>query len=248
MNIRKHATKIVTAGLALAIAVPTVAMAAHPFTDVPEDQWYSDAVDWAYDNDLTTGKTPTTFNGFDTTNRYEVVTFMNRYHDNMVVPALSDLGDDIDDTVEMQFGMFDSSTNTSSATADPGLAALLELSTEVTIPEGYEGVIANIFSAETRCTGGAGWCGIQILVDGDDITPNQTAMDSSDNGTEGLGSYESHAVQAVSDVLNPGTYTITVRAYAGADVTFYLDDMTLTSQVHLTGEDDFDIGFGLLSE
>ena len=90
MNLRKHATKIVTAGLALAVAVPTVAMAAHPFDDVPDDQWYTDSVHWAYDNGLTTGKTPTTFAGMDATNRYEVVTFFDRYHNNMVAPELAD--------------------------------------------------------------------------------------------------------------------------------------------------------------
>jgi len=97
MNLRTHANKMIAAGLALAVAVPTVAMAAHPFTDVPDGEWYSEAVDWAYNNGITTGKTPTTFDGWATTNRYEVVTFLDRYDDNVVGPALDEIESNVDD-------------------------------------------------------------------------------------------------------------------------------------------------------
>lgn len=50
--------------LALAIAVvmliaPTAAFAAHVFDDVPDGRFYSDFVEWASDNGMTTGRTPT---------------------------------------------------------------------------------------------------------------------------------------------------------------------------------------------
>ncbi len=91
--IRKAGFKSLMGGVALAVAVPTVALAANPFTDVPADQWFTDAVDWAYNNDITTGKTPTTFNGDDNVTRYESVTFLQRYDTNIVQPALEDLQD-----------------------------------------------------------------------------------------------------------------------------------------------------------
>ena len=53
------------------MAIPGVAIAAtHPFDDVPEGQWYSDAVEWAYAEGITTGVGPTTFAGEDTVDRY----------------------------------------------------------------------------------------------------------------------------------------------------------------------------------
>ena len=89
--LRSIGTKAALGGLALAVAVPSVALAANPFTDVPSGEWFTDAVDWAYNNDITTGKTPETFNGNDNVTRYESVTFLKRYHDEMVVPALNDI-------------------------------------------------------------------------------------------------------------------------------------------------------------
>jgi hypothetical protein len=73
----------------------TVAYAAHPFTDVEDGKWYSDAVDWAHNNDITTGNTPTTFNGDAGVTRYGAVTFQQRYDENVAAPARQDLADDI---------------------------------------------------------------------------------------------------------------------------------------------------------
>lgn len=91
MNIRSFSLKTAAAGLALAVGIPAMAMAANPFEDVAEGQWYTEPVDWAYNNGITTGKTPTTFNGWDETNRYEVVTFVHRYNENLIDPALEAL-------------------------------------------------------------------------------------------------------------------------------------------------------------
>lgn len=91
MNFRSFSLKTAAAGLALAVGIPAMAMAANPFEDVAEGQWYTEPVDWAYNNGITTGKTPTTFNGWDETNRYEVVTFVHRYNENLIDPALAAL-------------------------------------------------------------------------------------------------------------------------------------------------------------
>ena len=249
MNIRNHIPKILAGGLALAVAVPTIAMAAHPFTDVEDGQWYTDAVHWAYDNELTTGKTPTTFAGFDETNRYEVVTFFNRYHDNMVAPELSDIRGDVRDTVEMQFAMLDSdgfggaAITTSSTAPDE-----VPVSAEVTIPEGYKGVINVELTGESACHDAVGYCRVHLYVDGEEITPGTgQAFDSSDAGTEGGTSYETHAISATSDELEAGTYSILVGYSVNVgSLDFRLDDVHLTAQVHLT--DTADLGFVTLGD
>ncbi|MEM8707105.1 MAG: S-layer homology domain-containing protein [Actinomycetota bacterium] len=90
MNLRSLSLKTIAAGLVLAVGIPAMAMAANPFDDVLDGQWYSEPVDWAYNEGITTGKTPTTFNGWDETNRYEVVTFVHRYHENIIEPAAAE--------------------------------------------------------------------------------------------------------------------------------------------------------------
>ncbi len=50
----------------------------NPFTDVPADAYYHDAVLWAYENSITTGTSDTTFGPKDTCTRGQVVTFLWR--------------------------------------------------------------------------------------------------------------------------------------------------------------------------
>ncbi|MDW3220749.1 MAG: S-layer homology domain-containing protein [Acidimicrobiales bacterium] len=98
INIKLTKTKLALVVAAVALAGTSVAYAGHhPFTDVEDGKWYSDAVEWAYDNDITTGKTPTTFNGDDGVTRYEAVTFQQRYDENVAGPARDALADDISD-------------------------------------------------------------------------------------------------------------------------------------------------------
>ena len=49
-----------------------------PFTDVPADSYYADAVKWAYNNDVTTGATDTTFAPKAECQRAQVITFLWR--------------------------------------------------------------------------------------------------------------------------------------------------------------------------
>lgn len=51
---------------------------ANPFTDVPADQWYSEAVIWAYQEGITTGTTETTFEPDAPVTREQLVTFLFR--------------------------------------------------------------------------------------------------------------------------------------------------------------------------
>ena len=50
----------------------------NPFEDIPETSYYTKAVLWASQNDITTGTSPVTFSPFDTCTRAQAVTFLGR--------------------------------------------------------------------------------------------------------------------------------------------------------------------------
>jgi len=74
-------SKLAIAIVAVALFIPSTAMAFHVFDDVPDGKFYADPVEWAFDNGITTGKTATTFAPDDNVTRGEAVTFLKRYHD-----------------------------------------------------------------------------------------------------------------------------------------------------------------------
>jgi hypothetical protein len=86
----RSSLRTIIAAVAIVVAIPTIAHAVHPFTDVPEDRFYSEAVDWAYNNGVTTGTSPTTFSPERFVTRGENITFTWRYDDLIVQPALGD--------------------------------------------------------------------------------------------------------------------------------------------------------------
>ena len=55
----------------------------NPFVDVPEGQWYSDAVLWAFEKGITTGADETHFNPGGTLVRQNMVTFLLRFANTM---------------------------------------------------------------------------------------------------------------------------------------------------------------------
>lgn len=82
--------------IAIAVLAPaTTAVAFHVFDDVSDDRFFSDAVEWAFDNGITTGTSATTFEPDANVTRGQNVTFAKRYDDNIVQPALTDLSSDI---------------------------------------------------------------------------------------------------------------------------------------------------------
>jgi len=93
-------SKLAVAIVAAAMLIPSGAMAFHVFDDVPDDKFYADPVEWAFDNGITTGKTPSTFAPDDNVTRGETVTFLKRYEDNIVAPADLALQADIDDNAD----------------------------------------------------------------------------------------------------------------------------------------------------
>ena len=65
------------------------------FTDIPAGHWADEAIGWAVDNGITTGTSDTTFSPEDTLTRAEMVTFLYRYHRNVLDAAITtSLGSD----------------------------------------------------------------------------------------------------------------------------------------------------------
>ena len=58
---------------------PAVTGIETPFEDVPADEWYTDAVAWAYDEGIVSGMTPTTFAPTDPVTREQMAAMLMRY-------------------------------------------------------------------------------------------------------------------------------------------------------------------------
>ncbi len=91
MTITITKSRLALAIAAFALLIPATAYATHTFSDVPDGQFYTDAVEWAFDNGITTGTTATTFEPDAGVTRGQNVTFAKRYDDNIVQPALATL-------------------------------------------------------------------------------------------------------------------------------------------------------------
>lgn len=85
INIEITKTRVAAAVAAGVMLAPATALANHVFDDVDDGAFYADPVEWAFDNGITTGKTASTFAPLDSVTRGESVTFLQRYHDNVVV-------------------------------------------------------------------------------------------------------------------------------------------------------------------
>lgn len=55
----------------------------HTFEDVPEDAYYAEAIQWAYENSITTGVSATEFGVGQPMQRQDLVTMLYRYHTQM---------------------------------------------------------------------------------------------------------------------------------------------------------------------
>ena len=97
-------TKVRLAGTVAVIALAIPAAASAVFTDVPPGAFYADSVAWAADNGITNGKTPTQFAPEEAVTRGQMVTFLQRYNDNVVEPALADVAPAAPTTIVMNHG------------------------------------------------------------------------------------------------------------------------------------------------
>ena len=88
--------KLVVAVVGLVGLGASVAFASNTFTDVDEGRYYTDAVQWAADNGVTTGTSATTFSPENAVTRAQNVTFAYRYDQNVVQPALDNIDNRFD--------------------------------------------------------------------------------------------------------------------------------------------------------
>jgi hypothetical protein len=95
----------------------------------------------------------------------------------------------------------------------------------ITVPTGETARLYVWFSAESNCTGGAGYCSARITVDGNEIEPAA----GSDFAFDSLGdSYESHSMVRVSGTLAAGSHTVKVQGgTTSALTTFRIDDWAM---------------------
>ncbi len=93
MNITK--SKLALSVLVVSLLVPAVALASHVFDDVPDGKFYSEPIQWAFDNGVTTGTSATMFSPENAVTRAQNVTFAYRYDQNVVQPALNNITTDI---------------------------------------------------------------------------------------------------------------------------------------------------------
>ena len=79
------AVGVVAAAVALTVAAVAFAQGIGQFRDVPNNHYARDAVEWAVQNDITYGcRDGTYFCPERTVNRAESVTFLHRYHNNVI--------------------------------------------------------------------------------------------------------------------------------------------------------------------
>jgi hypothetical protein len=119
-----------------------------------------------------------------------------------------------------------SDTSTSSITTNATSYGDLPGADEtITVPTGETGKLYVWFSAESNCTGGAGYCSARITVDGNEIEPSA----GSDFAFDSLGdSSESHSMVRVSGTLAAGSHTVKVQGgTTSALTTFKIDDWAM---------------------
>ena len=88
-------SKLASSVLVVSLLVPAVALASHVFDDVPDGRFYSEPVQWAFDNGVTTGTSATTFSPDDPVTRGQNVTFMYRHQKQVIDPLLNDIRTDV---------------------------------------------------------------------------------------------------------------------------------------------------------
>jgi len=71
-------TLILMMAILISVAMPIVASASNPFTDIQPGAWHHDYVTWANTNGITGGTTATTFSPADNVTRAQFVTFLWR--------------------------------------------------------------------------------------------------------------------------------------------------------------------------
>jgi hypothetical protein len=153
--------------LALVVAVPATAYAAHVFDDVPDGAFYADPVAWAFDNGITTGKSATAFAPLDNVTRGESVTFLKRYNDNIVQPAITDLATNTSDIASLEAGAPTiTRINWRGETTDGSVSTSWEKVRDLGSFTKNSETTDIIISADGHMSVTGSWCQYQIRIDG----------------------------------------------------------------------------------
>ena len=119
----------------------------------------------------------------------------------------------------------DAAKTTSSTSFQPVTGATID------VPAGTTARLVARFSAESQCNGGpsGNWCSVRILVDGTEMLPQSGLDFAFDSVGSSNGFYQSLSMDRTSEVLSPGTHTVTVQwAVTNGSTVFRLDDYQLT--------------------
>jgi hypothetical protein len=123
------------------------------------------------------------------------------------------------------------SSATATTTATQTFQELPGSTQNVVVPAGETARLYVMFSAESTCYGGTGFCSVRITVDGNELLPVEGAtayFDSTDAGDELINSPESHAIVRLTDNLSAGTHVVKVeRRTTQAATSLRLDDWAL---------------------
>lgn len=98
--------KLAAVVIGLVLLGATTALASTVFGDVDEDRFYAEAVEWAFAESVTMGTTSSTFSPDDPATRGQSVTFMHRYDQSVVQPALVNIDAQLD-AVDNRLGVVD---------------------------------------------------------------------------------------------------------------------------------------------
>ena len=123
-------SKLALSVLVVSLLVPAVALASHVFDDVPDGKFYSEPVQWAFDNGVTTGTSATTFSPDDPVTRGQNVTFMYRHQKQVIDPLLDDIRTNIN-TAQTTAAAAQTDADTAQTTTDANAGELAGLGDRV---------------------------------------------------------------------------------------------------------------------
>jgi hypothetical protein len=192
------------------------------FSDVPAGHPFAHDIYWLAETGVTTGYPDGTFRPDEPVTRQAMAAFLHRFHQ-------------LDDTLFVNHEVGGPFTTASEAWVQlPGAQV------EFAIPEGMSGQLLATFSSESACSGATGFCRARVMVDDPatgapgpvELGPDAGgfAFDSTDNGTEGTRSWESHSTQRVGSFGQPSdTWVAWVEVSTSeAGMASRLDDWVLS--------------------
>lgn len=117
------------------------------------------------------------------------------------------------------------------ATNAPAFVAVPGAATTVVVPAGTRRMVSARFSAESACTGTAGWCSVRIVLTRGTSMVEMNPQSGTDFAFDSAGpanQWESHAREQTSPFVSAGTYVVRVQAGTVAGATsLRLDEWTL---------------------